>query len=367
MSTLEVRLFGTLSIEREGRPLARFPSRRVQDLFSYLILNRDSVHSREYLAGLFWGDLDERKARHCLNTALWRLRRVLRPSEDREDTYLRVDARSIGFNTASNTRIDVAEFEARCALAEQIGPHARDQQAVLYQQAVALYREDLLVDCYDDWCLVERERLRHLYLRALSQLLTYHSERREHGAAIDCANRILAADPLREEIHRDLIRLYLASGQQAAALRQYRACESVLRRELGIAPMPETQSLLPKILGATGSLIHVSSRPASGTQGQALGEALRLIREATSNLERARQQLREASGMIEGVARSAQPPATATAPVPAPTVDRLQHVARLVADVAAHLGDEPGGDSCDPAVFAPCSNAFTQSKPATAG
>ena len=54
MSTLRIRLFGSLDLERDGHALARFPSRKVRDLFTYLILNRETTHSREHLAGLFW-------------------------------------------------------------------------------------------------------------------------------------------------------------------------------------------------------------------------------------------------------------------------------------------------------------------------
>ena len=77
MSTIDITLFGTLSIEHKGCAITRFQGTRTKDLLSYLLLNRDANHSREYLAGLFSGHLEDQKARHCLNTALWRLQSVL--------------------------------------------------------------------------------------------------------------------------------------------------------------------------------------------------------------------------------------------------------------------------------------------------
>src|SRR5437764_7571625 len=110
MNTLEITLFGTLSVRCTDAPLLQFPSGKIKHLFAYLLLNRHAVHPREQLAGLFWGDEADQRARHCLNTALWRLNRVLAQSEPRTP-YLRVDAQNIGFNTASDFWLDIDEFE----------------------------------------------------------------------------------------------------------------------------------------------------------------------------------------------------------------------------------------------------------------
>lgn len=313
MSTLEIRLFGSLSLERDGQQLPRFPSKRVRHLLCYLLLNGDAFHAREHLAGLFWGDRDERQARHCLNTTLWRLQTVLGPvSTSRGQPYLRVDAQGIGFNVASDVRVDVAEFEARCRLAEQVGSASPAERAGLYRQAIAHYRGDLLPDCYEDWCLIERERLQRLYLRALARLLSYHAKVREWGPAIECAQRILDRDPLREEIHRDLIGLYLAAGQPAAALRQYQSCTTVLRRELGIDPMPETRRLLGGIVGAAGSVAigglaavtPALPAPPAGNPVQEVGRAAERLRDAVTVFERVCGQLNEITGILEDLAVS---------------------------------------------------------------
>ena len=39
------------------------------------------------------------------------------------------------------------------------------------EEAVGLYVGDLLPACYDDWVLLERERLRQRYINALEQLI----------------------------------------------------------------------------------------------------------------------------------------------------------------------------------------------------
>ncbi|MBV9582300.1 MAG: hypothetical protein JO057_27260 [Chloroflexi bacterium] len=296
--TLRIKLFGSLELERDGRPLARFASRKSGELFAYLALNRKAPHTREHLAGTFWGDSSEERARHTLNTTLWRINRVLEPAPGEaaagERSYLRVTPQHIGFNAASGVWLDVAEFETRCELAEQSEAPTR---YALYAQAVNLYRGDLLADCYEDWCVVERERLQGLYVRALAQLMAYNSGNTEYDLAIDCARRILTCDPLREEVHRDLMRLHLHTGQPAAALRQYRQCEDLLRDELGVEPAPETRALLTPILGAASASDPTRLRRSSVTPRDLVAVAAK-IQDLAEACDAAQSQLHEAMALL---------------------------------------------------------------------
>jgi DNA-binding SARP family transcriptional activator len=301
--TLRIKLFGSLELERDGRPLARFASRKSGELFAYLALNRKAPHTREHLAGVFWGDSTEERARHTLNTTLWRINRVLEPPDATaaERGYLRVTPQHIGFNSASGVWLDVAEFESRCELADQAdGP---DQQFALYSQAISFYRADLLGDCYEDWCIVERERLQGLYVRALARLMAYASKSSDYDVAIDYARRILTCDPLREEVHRDLMRLHLRAGQPAAALRQYRQCEDLLRDELGVDPAPETRALLAPILGATSAVDRPVIRSVAPPAARDLAAAAAKVERLSAACDAAHAQLIEAMALVRELSR----------------------------------------------------------------
>lgn len=348
MGTLRIRLFGTLDMESDDS-VARLPSKKVKDFFSYLLLNRDMTHTRERLAGLFWGDMDEHKARHCLNTTLWRLNSYLTQPATRAHPWLHVDAQRLGVDVGGDVWLDVAEFEQRCAWAAQV-PAASPQQAALYRQAVELYRADLLVDCDEEWCLVERRRLQRLYTRALGQLVAYHTGRDEHEAAIDCAQHFLAYDPLREAVHRDLIRLYLAAGQPAAALRQYHACEELLRREMGAEPMPETRALLALIVGVgrpdaraeDQRSTRLRETPTGKTApDEALRAALTHMQRALAAVADAYAQLQRTATLLEGLAGELDGSSTSiiggARPGKPAVVQRIQQVAQLVGEVAHDL------------------------------
>jgi tetratricopeptide (TPR) repeat protein len=103
---------------------------------------------------------------------------------------------------------------------------------------------------FEEWLLGERERLRELALEALAKLLAHERKVGAGEVAVQTALKLLALDPLQEPVHRALMRLYAEGGRRGAALRQYQQCVSVLARELGIEPEPQTKALYQEILRA---------------------------------------------------------------------------------------------------------------------
>jgi SARP family transcriptional regulator, regulator of embCAB operon len=59
----------------------------------------------------------------------------------------------------------------------------------------------------------------------------------------------VAAAPLREGAHRELIRLHVAEGNRAEAMRQYERCAGRLRRELRLEPPDDLRELVRSLEG----------------------------------------------------------------------------------------------------------------------
>ena len=93
-----------------------------------------------------------------------------------------------------------------------------------------LYKSDILVDITDDWALREREKHRRSYLNVLWRLMQLAVIRRDYGEGIRHAQAILDSDALREDVHRELMQLFVLNGQRAHALRQFEHCRDLLRR-----------------------------------------------------------------------------------------------------------------------------------------
>jgi len=118
-----------------------------------------------------------------------------------------------------------------------------------------------LKDCpaYDEWQFFQTEELRRQLTNSLEKLSSHYAEVNEYETAIRHARRWLALDPLHEPAHQQLMTIYEASNQRAAALRQYETCRQVLTEELGVEPSEETRTLFERI--RTTSLISLPDSP----------------------------------------------------------------------------------------------------------
>ena len=222
------------------------------------------------LAGTFWGDSTQEKARASVRSALWRLRRVLEPDGVAKGTYLRTAGTGdVSFNGDSAHDLDVTAFEHDIAPAlEGADQVLTDGALVQLQSGLERYAGDLLEGFDDDWILPERERLRCAYINALACQMHNLKLRGRYEAALACGRRILAREPLRESIHREMMRLYAGNGERAEALRHYARCGELLARELGVQPMPETRALYNELRAreASRSPPLSSTRPAVDAQ-----------------------------------------------------------------------------------------------------
>ena len=274
-------LLGVMRVSLGDEPVEDKMHRAVRGLLAYLVMFR-RVHAREVLLDLFWGDYSEVRARRCLNTALWRLRKALEPPGVPRGTYLiSTSMGKIGFNRRSNYGLDVAKFEKNIqqALAQPYSTLTAVEARTL-KDALKLYTGDLLEGFYDDWVLRERERLYSLELRGLAHLLKYHRHRKDFGKALACGQKILDLDPLREEIHREMMRLHAANRQRTLAVRQYETCCRMLDEDLSVGPMEETRLLHDQICCQNKLDLTPSDRPVNpSTARQTLHQAQKALQE----------------------------------------------------------------------------------------
>jgi DNA-binding SARP family transcriptional activator len=291
--SLRIYLFGSVHISRDGLTSDLRMSRTSTGLLAYLVLLRHRSHSREVLASLFWGDEPEERARACLNTTLWRLRRIIEPTGTTRGTYLVTVANGeVRFNWESDHWIDVAIFEERLHefLAEPVTSVAATV-AHNAERAIKLYTGDLMEAFFEDRIVAERERLRNLHLSGLAHLSAYYREQGDHDRSLQFANLLLQHDPLREDIHQEMMRIYLDHGEWASAARQYVRCRGALQEMLGVAPMDETEALYVQTLRGNG---RYSGDRASPEEPDRVQGVLEELQAAIQALESTRDRLHRA-------------------------------------------------------------------------
>jgi DNA-binding SARP family transcriptional activator len=300
MNVLSISLFGTVRISHSSPSIPSCKSTHtIQALLAYLALERNRLHPRDVLAGLFWGEYDSVRARNCLNTALWRLRQVVEPDGVPDGTYLLTnDHGDIGFNRDSPHWLDVAAFEQGLRPLRDMLPQSIDeQQARTLESALVLYTGDLLEGFYDEWALREREQMRRLYLNGQVYLMHYYKHHHQYEQGLACGHRILVQDPLREEIHREMMRLYAESGHRAMVARQYEICEKSLADELGVAPLEETQRLYRQLIGAS----PVEAAPPARDHAAEIQQSIALLHQTAQSLAAIQHEVLQAAQRLKSL------------------------------------------------------------------
>ncbi|SCL52237.1 DNA-binding transcriptional activator of the SARP family [Micromonospora eburnea] len=186
--------------------------------------------TRSHLAGLLWPEASEERALSSLRTALWRLR---------QDPCCPLVTDGDTVRLGDTAHLDVDEL---------VDVAARVRDGELPSAAGTAGRHDLLPGWYEDWVLLERERLRQLRLHMLEQLAGNHLAAGRHGEALEAALEAMAAEPLRETPHRLVVRIHLAEGNAFEAVHAFYVYRDMLLRELRLEPSPAMCALLDDTL-----------------------------------------------------------------------------------------------------------------------
>jgi TolB-like protein/Tfp pilus assembly protein PilF len=239
MAVAELTLLGGFGLRAPSEGAINLLGQKERALLAFLALPPGKTHSRDKLASLLWSDRGDPQARDSLKHALTRLRQCLQSTDS---PAIIADRQSVRLDPAA-VSTDVMIFERLV--------NAGTPEAI--EQSMALYRGDLLEGisihdaAFEDWLLVERQRLRQRLEAALVTLVAQMMSAGERKRAEAAAQRLLALDPLREAAGRALMQLHAERGEAAQALKLYETLRDRLQRELGVKPEPETTHLYETI------------------------------------------------------------------------------------------------------------------------
>ncbi|MGY1650304.1 AfsR/SARP family transcriptional regulator [Geodermatophilus sp. SYSU D01119] len=205
--------------------------RAVQRLVAHLCLQRRGTRSAT--AARLWPDVPEDHAQGSLRSALWRLNGAV-PGL--------VAASGGSLHLTADVRVDVRDLDA---WARRVLVPGTEAEGPALPDPVLL--GDLLPGWYDDWVLLERERLRQLRLRALEAVAVRLASAGRHAEALQAAHAAVRDEPLRESAHRVVVGVHLAEGNVAEAVRAYEFFRAMLADELGVAPTEQMTRLVQHV------------------------------------------------------------------------------------------------------------------------
>lgn len=202
-----------------------------QRLLAFLALNRRPL-PRTYVASALWLDSSDKHALGNLRSAIWRLQKA---------SGQLVEATRMHVGLGSEVLVDIQNVGS---LAQRVlGPPAKFDPAEVDEAALC---GELLPGWYDEWVMVERERMRQIQLHALEALCGRLLASGNYARAVQVGLAATAAEPLRESAHRLLIQVHMAEGNRAEAVRQFEIYRNLLATELGIEPSATIKHLLSR-------------------------------------------------------------------------------------------------------------------------
>jgi DNA-binding SARP family transcriptional activator len=285
---LAVQCLGAYAVRSGGRELAPTGEDgawyRSWEVLAYLAAYPGGVVPRERLLAALWPDVAPEKASSALRAAMSRLRGLLGRQvaglgpevvRSERDGTCRLDAALVWS--------DAQEFWARCQAAPALPPEAA---VASLERAVSLYAGDLLASraarAYDwldepgdDGVSLRRQYREELY-RALQRLARLHRSAGRPGAAVPLYRRLLQAEPILEDIVRELYRCYRELGDLASLVREDRHLRQALRTAFAdpgdpeddpeqYDPEPETVALFREVRA------ELEARPATALVGGGTG------------------------------------------------------------------------------------------------
>lgn len=251
VSALTLQVLGTFHVRDAAGAEVRITSRKGRALLAYLALRPGESHSRDRLANLLWEDADEELARTSLRQALAALKRSL-PAD--AQAALLADTESLGVD-ARLLSSDIETFRRSLRLGTRTS----------LQEAIDHYRGDLLdgfdarSTAFDEWLSTERGSLRKQVSDALRRLTDLCMASEDNEGALTACMRLVSLEPLNEAAHRRIMGLQARRNAYAEALRQYRICRDVLRRELDVAPEAATEQLYRELMRKRRAAVVPSS------------------------------------------------------------------------------------------------------------
>lgn len=236
---LQIRLLGQFDVRLDSKRVT-IASRAGQSLLAYLVLTAGTSHRREKLAGLLWSDVSDESARKNLRQELWRIRKTLAMQNQVAD-YLLADEYTVTFNRNADYWLDATQLERPDLEMESLSSN------------LSLYQGELLPGFFEDWVLLERERILAIFETKMEQLLNQLITTERWIAVQEQGERWLSFGNSPEPAYRALMLAHGARGDITKVSAVYQRCITDLDERFGLEPSTETRALYDGLLKGTNT------------------------------------------------------------------------------------------------------------------
>jgi DNA-binding SARP family transcriptional activator len=252
LADLTINMLGPVEIFRDpARPLAAdaWTTKRARDILCFIASRRHRRASKDTIIDTFWGEVDFEAVEKNFHPTVSHIRKALNSNQPLKQNFLLYRDGDYQLSPEFSYRIDTEEFDRTLSEGETARRARQFEECInSYERAVALYRGDFMQGNYDEWVEEQRSYYREQYLRMLEALAAVAQKSEDWLRSLNLAQQILRDDPFREDIHCRVMRSYAALGNRAAVKEQYETVRRLLKKELGVEPASETQTIYRQLM-----------------------------------------------------------------------------------------------------------------------
>jgi DNA-binding SARP family transcriptional activator len=248
---LTIKTFEFVEIYRDrAKPFApdAWTTRRARDIFCYIATSRHRRVEKDVLIDAFWGAEDLATIEKNFHPTISHIRKALNSRQSFKQNFLVFRDGAYQLNPELSYSIDTEEFERAVTEAEKA---KREKNAEKFREnleaAHAVYRGEFMSGVYEDWAEQRRLYFAEQHSRVLNALAKLAFADKSWSNALKLAHDILTADPFREDAHRLIMKIYAAQGKRSAVVEQFETLQTLLKKELGVAPAPETRKIFQEL------------------------------------------------------------------------------------------------------------------------
>jgi two-component SAPR family response regulator len=246
---LEVYALGRGYALVNGQQITNWDGALPRNLFFFFI-DRPLV-TRDEIFEMFWPNLSVKEATNVFHVTKRKISERITMKVGTEDNY-ELTQYSSGFYMPSDKVVrhyDVSDFQE--ALEQALVATDERKEENLFMRAIDLYKSPFLQTINMKWVEDRREHLRTMYAQALIGMGRIQQRRNDVEKALGYYVRSLKETPEREDIHREVMKIYLQLGMVHDARVQYQRLEEVLHTTVGISPSKESREVYEKIEAAS--------------------------------------------------------------------------------------------------------------------
>ena len=243
---VRIYCFGSLTVEIDGNSVEKTgkSQKKILDLLATIIAFGGCNVNNNKLEEVLWPDAEGDLARKSLETALYRLRKLI----GKEAVI--VNSGLVSLNE-KYCWLDLWEFEATVGkLKDHLLENNKQPYLVikLTNRLLMLYQDTFLKDFNSSQVIMQQKRLLNKLCRLLETVTCFHESRGENERTCELLEKKVELRPLLETSYLQLMQHYIKLGQPDHAVHIFQNCQKIIQEGHGLCLSNKIQSLAKQLL-----------------------------------------------------------------------------------------------------------------------